>query len=127
MSIEESNSSFGYFGEAEAAIRRNEYATALRTLEEGFRTTYYSQQPIDTKSLLGCLFSVIGTLKLNLEQHFGAEWQFHELQPTPEMSCSFCGQPKNSVAKIITGPAVNICNQCVDICVGIIVDARTES
>ena len=34
--------------------------------------------------------------------------------------CSFCGQPQDSVRKIIAGPGVYICDECVNLCNGII-------
>jgi septum formation protein len=39
--------------------------------------------------------------------------------------CSFCGKSRDRVAKIIAGPGVWICNECVDLCVDII-GAETE-
>jgi ATP-dependent Clp protease ATP-binding subunit ClpX len=30
--------------------------------------------------------------------------------------CSFCGKPQNKVDRLIAGPGVHICNQCVDLC-----------
>jgi ATP-dependent Clp protease ATP-binding subunit ClpX len=36
------------------------------------------------------------------------------------LSCSFCGKLKGEVEKLIAGPDVYICNECVDICVEII-------
>ncbi|MFJ9344652.1 ClpX C4-type zinc finger protein [Streptomyces sp. NPDC101733] len=30
-------------------------------------------------------------------------------------TCSFCGKPSVEVAKLVAGPGVNICNQCVDL------------
>lgn len=30
--------------------------------------------------------------------------------------CSFCGKEQNEVKKLIPGPSVFICNECVDIC-----------
>lgn len=37
---------------------------------------------------------------------------------TPETldNCSFCGKHKDSVAKLIVGSEVSICNECVDLC-----------
>ncbi len=32
------------------------------------------------------------------------------------LQCSFCGKTKAQVAKIIAGPGVYICNECVDLC-----------
>lgn len=31
--------------------------------------------------------------------------------------CSFCGRPNHMVIKMIKGPGVNICSECVMICV----------
>ena len=30
--------------------------------------------------------------------------------------CSFCGKNADQVEKIITGPSVHICNECVGMC-----------
>ncbi len=34
--------------------------------------------------------------------------------------CSFCGSSKAEVETLITGPDVNICNECVKVCVGLL-------
>jgi len=34
----------------------------------------------------------------------------------PQITCSFCGAGHREVAKMIAGPRVNICNECVDLC-----------
>ena len=34
--------------------------------------------------------------------------------------CSFCGKPQNLVKKMVVGPEVFICNECVDVCQSII-------
>ena len=36
------------------------------------------------------------------------------------LSCSFCGKGQHDVAKLIAGPRVFICDECVNICVGIL-------
>ena len=35
-------------------------------------------------------------------------------------SCSFCLKPSTEVAKLVAGPGVFICNECVDLCAQII-------
>ena len=30
--------------------------------------------------------------------------------------CSFCGKDQRSVAKLVAGPSVFICNECIDFC-----------
>ena len=34
--------------------------------------------------------------------------------------CSFCGKSQNEVRKLIAGPSVFICDECVDLCNDII-------
>ena len=34
----------------------------------------------------------------------------------PAVSCSFCTKDKDAVAKLIAGPGVYICNECVGLC-----------
>jgi len=38
------------------------------------------------------------------------------------LRCSFCGKTQNEVKKLIAGPTVYICNECIDICNEIITD-----
>lgn len=45
------------------------------------------------------------------------------------LCCSFCGKGSRDVKKLIAGPTVFICNDCVDICIDIIrndVEAKGE-
>lgn len=41
---------------------------------------------------------------------------------TKTLSCSFCGKSQNNVKKLIAGPGVNICDECVSLCREIIED-----
>ena len=42
------------------------------------------------------------------------------------MECSFCRKPQDDVAVFIVGPQVNICNECVMLCVEIIIKSCGE-
>jgi hypothetical protein len=35
-------------------------------------------------------------------------------------NCSFCGKPSTDVSKLIAGPGVSICNECVSLCADIL-------
>ena len=39
---------------------------------------------------------------------------------TEKLNCSFCGKVQDDVKKLIAGPSVYICNECVDLCNDII-------
>ncbi len=49
------------------------------------------------------------------------------LKQQGDLRCSFCGKPQREVKKIIAGPTVYICNECVDICVEILRDDDDQS
>ena len=38
------------------------------------------------------------------------------------ISCSFCGKTSNEVERIIIGPGVNICNECISLCCDLLED-----
>lgn len=44
-----------------------------------------------------------------------------------ELCCSFCGKSQNEVRKLIVGPRVFICNECVELCSNIISDDKSMS
>jgi ATP-dependent Clp protease ATP-binding subunit ClpX len=49
-------------------------------------------------------------------------------RPEEILRCSFCGKSQNEVKKLIAGPSVYICNECIDICNEIINDdERSEA
>ena len=43
-------------------------------------------------------------------------------RPEEILRCSFCGKSQNEVKKLIAGPSVYVCNECIDICNEIIND-----
>ncbi len=48
-------------------------------------------------------------------------------ESAPELRCSFCNKSSKAVRKLIAGPTVYICDECVDVCVHIIADDRVAS
>ncbi len=42
------------------------------------------------------------------------------------LQCSFCGKSQRDVKKLIAGPGVYICNECIDLCNDIIVEEQTK-
>jgi hypothetical protein len=59
-----------------------------------------------------------------------AEEQVPEKEPKLNMSfmrsCQFCGKDKMVLKQLIVGPCVSICNECVETCVEIIIEARDK-
>jgi len=44
-----------------------------------------------------------------------------------EIKCSFCGRPQSQVKRLIAGPDVYICNECVELCQDIIAEEQVEN
>src|SRR5678816_3372894 len=42
------------------------------------------------------------------------------------LKCSFCNKSQRDVRKLIAGPTVYICDECVDICLDIIAEEREQ-
>jgi hypothetical protein len=45
---------------------------------------------------------------------------------TGQVRCSFCTKPHTEVEKVIAGPGVYICNECVDLCNDILETERSK-
>jgi ATP-dependent Clp protease ATP-binding subunit ClpX len=41
-----------------------------------------------------------------------------------QLRCSFCGKGQKEVKKLIAGPGVYICDECIDLCNDIIVEEK---
>jgi ClpX C4-type zinc finger len=44
-----------------------------------------------------------------------------------DLTCSFCGKSRKQIGKLIAGPSVHICDECVDLCVEILEEEVGES
>ena len=43
------------------------------------------------------------------------------------IKCSFCGRGQDEVAKLVSGPSVYICNECIRLCNEILEDEMTST
>jgi ATP-dependent Clp protease ATP-binding subunit ClpX len=43
-----------------------------------------------------------------------------------QVRCSFCGKPGSDVEKVIAGPGVYICNECIRLCNDILADEQQK-
>ena len=41
-------------------------------------------------------------------------------------NCSFCGKKQEDVNKLISGPQVYICNECIDLCNEILIEEEKK-
>ena len=47
-------------------------------------------------------------------------------EPSKTYTCSFCGKSQDEVRKLIAGPTVYICDECIDLCNDIIAEEVEE-
>ena len=47
--------------------------------------------------------------------------------PEEPWKCSFCAKSQHEVKKLIAGPGINICDECVDLCDEILEEERIDS
>ena len=46
--------------------------------------------------------------------------------PSDQLQCSFCGKSQRQVRKLIAGPGVYICDECIELCVEIIAEETAD-
>ena len=51
---------------------------------------------------------------------------FFHSDPPQAVICTFCGKSQASIEKLIAGPGVYICNECIDLCVDILNEERDD-
>ena len=44
-----------------------------------------------------------------------------------QVNCSFCAKPSSAVAKVIAGPGVYICNECIQLCNDILEEEQQQA
>ena len=50
----------------------------------------------------------------------------HKDEDNDNLFCSFCGKSQKEVNKLIAGPAVYICDECIQLCNEIIAEEYTQ-
>ena len=50
-----------------------------------------------------------------------------KMEDQRELRCSFCGKMQNQVQRLIAGPGVCICNECVELCQSVLEDDMPAS
>src|SRR5262249_8519160 len=56
----------------------------------------------------------------------GRRWR-RRARTTPELNCSFCGRPQRATRRLVAGPGVYICEQCVGTADRVITSEQPEA
>jgi hypothetical protein len=111
-------SKFG-FVECAELINGQKYGVALKTFQRAV-TLFLESRSSPKRSEVALQLLQIGTaLEETLKKAYGESWDRHVpvfADDERSASCSFCGKTRKDVRKLITGPSVHICDECVELC-----------
>jgi hypothetical protein len=109
------------FGFVECAdlIHGQKYGAALKQFQKAVANFLDAKTTPKRSEIARQLFQIGSTLEETLKHAFGDKWESQIPQFADEsklLTCSFCGKNQNEVGKLIAGPSVHICNECVHTC-----------
>jgi hypothetical protein len=116
-------SKFG-FVECAELINGQKYGAALKTFQRAI-TEFLESKSSPKRSEVALQLLQIGTaLEETLKKAYGNAWDRHvpKFAEEEDSACSFCGKERREVGKLIAGPSVHICDECVKLCGGILAE-----
>ena len=113
-----SPSKFG-FVECADLINEQSYGAALKSFQRAVANFLDSKATPKRSEIARQLLQIGTALEETLKNAYGDNWDTHVPKFADEgnrLACSFCGKEANEVRKLISGTAVHICNECVNLC-----------
>jgi len=68
------------------------------------------------RRVLGRLGASIPAIKKELACYISADHPRRRRGKASELACSFCGQPRTGSRRLVAGPGVRICAECIQLC-----------
>jgi ClpX C4-type zinc finger len=119
-----SASDFG-FVECADLITEQHYGRALKFFQLAVSRFLESKSMPKRTEIARQLLHIGAVLEETLKKAYGDSWEQQIPQFTeeePESSCAFCAKGQHEVRRLIAGPTVQICDECVELCSGILAD-----
>jgi ClpX C4-type zinc finger protein len=119
-----SPSKFG-FVECADLVSEQKYGAALRQFQYSVGKFLDSKSPPKRGEIARQLFQIGSALEETLKKAMGNDWDAHVPRSDDDnkhFSCSFCGKNQSEVRKLIAGPSVHICDECVELCKNIVAE-----
>jgi hypothetical protein len=117
------------FVECAELINGQKYGAALKTFQRAI-TEFLESKSSPRRSEVALQLLQIGTaLEETLKKAYGDSWDSHVPGFSDEekrAACSFCGNEQRDVRKLIAGPSVYICDECVKLCCGILAEETEQ-
>ena len=117
-----SPSDFGFMACADLIFEQH-YARALKHFQLAVTRFLESKSTPKRTEIARQLLHIGTALEETLKKAFGDTWEQQIPQfvdKEVELSCSFCGKGEHEVRRLIAGIGVQVCNECVELCSGII-------
>jgi hypothetical protein len=112
------DSKYGFL-ECADLIAEQRYVAALKVFQQAIGNLLESKSAPKRSEIARQLLQIGMTLEDSLKKAYGEKWESHiptSSEKDKEAGCSFCGKGQNEVRKLIAGPSVHICDQCVSLC-----------
>jgi len=111
-------SKFG-FVECADLVNDQKYGAALRLFQEAVGKFLESKSAPKRGEIARELLQIGTALEETLKRAIGEDWDAHVpkfVDDAKAAVCSFCGKNPNEVRKLVAGPSVHICDECVELC-----------
>ena len=113
------------FGFVECAdlVNDQKYGAALRLFQQAVGKFLESKSAPKRGEIARELLQIGTALEETLKRAIGDDWDAHvpKFVDDPKAAvCSFCGKNQSEVRKLVAGPSVHICDECVELCRNIV-------
>ncbi|MGH7875810.1 MAG: ClpX C4-type zinc finger protein [Candidatus Binatia bacterium] len=115
-------SKFGFL-ECADLINAQKYGPALKVFQQAVSNFLESKSAPKRAEVALQLLHISTALEETLKKAYGDTWDAHVpgfSEDGKTTNCSFCGKDQSEVLKLIAGPSVHICNECVALCGGLL-------
>ena len=116
------SSKYGFL-ECADLIAEQKYVVALKTFQQAIGNLLESKSAPKRSEIARQLLQIGTALEDSLKKAYGEKWASHIpkfSEKDKDAACSFCGKGQNEVRRLIAGPSVHICDECVKLCSGIV-------
>jgi len=117
-------SKFG-FVECADLVSDQKYGAALRLFQEAVGKFLESRSAPNRGEIARELLQIGTALEETLKRAIGDDWDAQVPKfddDAKHAACSFCGKSENEVRKLVAGPSVHICDECIELCKNILVE-----
>jgi hypothetical protein len=117
-------SKFG-FVECADLVSDQKYGAALRLFQRAVGKFLESRSAPNRGEIARELLQIGTALEETLKRAIGDDWDAQVPKfddDTKHAACSFCGKSRDDVRKLVAGPSVHICDECIELCKSILVE-----